>query len=43
LLARQLLLLVDGTVAALMVSGDPAVLKIAERNLSAVLSHTPGG
>ena len=39
LLARQLLLLVDGAMAALMVSGDPAVLKIAERNLQAILSH----
>jgi hypothetical protein len=43
LLARQILLLVDGTIAALMVSGDPAVLTIAERNLSAILSHAPNG
>jgi AcrR family transcriptional regulator len=38
LLARQLLLLIDGTIAALMVSGDPTVLDIATRNLDAVLS-----
>jgi AcrR family transcriptional regulator len=37
ILARQLLLLIDGTIAALMVSGDPNVLNIAELNLSAVL------
>ena len=35
--ARQLLLLLDGAIAALMVSGDPAVLDIAERNLRAIL------
>jgi AcrR family transcriptional regulator len=38
LLARQLLLLIDGTIAALMVSGDPLVLDIALRNLDAILS-----
>ncbi|HVE22304.1 MAG TPA: TetR/AcrR family transcriptional regulator [Acidocella sp.] len=38
LLARQLLLLIDGTIAALMVSGDPLVLDIASRNLDAILS-----
>ena len=37
ILARQLLLIVDGTLAALMVNGDPAVLMIAQRNLEAVL------
>jgi AcrR family transcriptional regulator len=37
LLARQLLLLIDGTVAALMVTGDRAVLEVAERNLRAIL------
>ncbi len=37
LLARQLLLLVDGTVAALMVTGDPSVLGVAKRNLRAIL------
>ena len=35
--ARQLLLLLDGAIAALMVTGDAAVLDIAERNLRAVL------
>ena len=38
-LARQLLLLVDGTIAALMVSGDEHVLAVAERNLRAVLAQ----
>ena len=37
MLARQILLLVDGTMAALMVTGDAGVLKVAERNLRAVL------
>lgn len=40
-LARQVLLVVDGAIAAMMVSGDPAVLDIAARNLRAVLAH-PG-
>ena len=35
--ARQLLLLLDGCMAALMVTGDAAVLEIAERNLHAIL------
>ncbi|MDD2861331.1 MAG: TetR/AcrR family transcriptional regulator [Acidiphilium sp.] len=39
-LARQLLLLIDGTIAALMVSGDPTVLDIARRNLDAILHST---
>lgn len=38
LLARQLLLLVDGVIAALMVSGDRGVFAIADRNLRAVLA-----
>lgn len=38
ILARQLLLILDGAIAALMVSGDPSVLTIAERNLAAVLA-----
>ena len=38
MLARQLLLLIDGTIAALMVSGDASVLDIAGRNLHAILS-----
>lgn len=40
-LARQILLVIDGAIAALMVSGDGAVLDIAARNLRAVLAH-PG-
>jgi AcrR family transcriptional regulator len=38
LLARQLLLLIDGMIAAYMVSGDDGVLTIAERNLKAILA-----
>ena len=48
ILARQLLLMIDGMIAAYMVSGDDAVLTIAARNLDAVLdkeliptSHCP--
>ena len=37
LLARQLLLLLDGAIAALMVSGDRAVFTVAERTLAAIL------
>lgn len=36
--ARQLLLLIDGTVAALMVSGDEGVLRVAARTLDALLA-----
>jgi AcrR family transcriptional regulator len=39
-LARQILLLIDGTIAALMVSGDATVLDIARRNLDAILGQT---
>lgn len=39
LLARQVLLVMDGAIAALMVSGDPMVLTISERNLRAVLAR----
>lgn len=39
ILARQILLVIDGAIAALMVSGDPAVLDIARRNLLAVLAR----
>ena len=39
LLALQILLVIDGAIAALMVSGDPAVLTISERNLRAVLAR----
>jgi AcrR family transcriptional regulator len=41
-LAKQLLLLIDGAVAALMVSGDEAVLDIAGRNLRAILAQELG-
>ena len=37
MLARQVLLLLDGAIAALMVSGDESVLDVAARNLQAVL------
>ncbi len=37
MLARQLLLLIDGIIAALMVSGDAAVLDVGARNLRAIL------
>ncbi len=39
LLARQLLLLIDGMIAATMVSGDAGVLAVAERNLRAILAQ----
>ena len=38
-MARQVLLVMDGAIAALMVSGDPHVLAISERNLRAVLAR----
>lgn len=38
LLARQILLTMDGAIAALMVSGDPVVLAVAQKNLDAVLA-----
>jgi AcrR family transcriptional regulator len=41
MLARQVLLVLDGAIAALMVGGDPAVLDVAERNLAAVLATAP--
>ena len=37
MLARQILLLLDGAIAALMVSGDEGVLDVAARNLRAVM------
>lgn len=37
ILARQLLLLMDGAIAAFMVTGDPAILDLTRRNLNAVL------
>ncbi len=39
LMARQVLLVMDGAIAALMVSGDPEVLAISERNLHAILAR----
>jgi AcrR family transcriptional regulator len=41
LLARQLLLLMDGAIAALMVSGDRTVLDVAARSLGAILDAAP--
>lgn len=38
LLARQLLLLIDGAIAALMVSGDESVLDISACSLDAIIS-----
>jgi AcrR family transcriptional regulator len=38
ILARQILLLIDGATAALMVTNDPLVLTITRRNLDAVLA-----
>lgn len=38
-MARQVLLVMDGAIAALMVSGDPAVLTISQRNLCAILAR----
>ncbi len=37
MMARQILLVLDGAIAALMVSGDDSVLDVAARNLRAVL------
>ncbi len=37
MMARQVLLVLDGAIAALMVSGDESVLDVAARNLRAVL------
>ena len=38
-LARQILLTIDGTIAALMVTGDPTVLVVARRNLQSILDQ----
>ena len=38
IVARQILLLIDGATAALMVTNDPSVLMIVRRNLDAVLA-----
>ena len=46
IVARQLLLLIDGATAALMVTNDAAVLDIMARNVAAVLAtaeHHPAG
>jgi len=43
LVARQILLTVDGTIAALMVSGDPSVLTVAQHNLQSVLTQAERG
>jgi AcrR family transcriptional regulator len=40
-LARQLLLLIDGGIAALMVSGDPSLLDVVALNVKAILSSAP--
>ena len=37
--ARQLMLVMDGTIASLMVAGDPGVLTIAQDNLDAILAR----
>lgn len=39
LVARQILLLMDGMIAATMVSGDDAVPAVAERSLAAILAQ----
>ncbi|HVB68959.1 MAG TPA: TetR/AcrR family transcriptional regulator [Acetobacteraceae bacterium] len=41
LLARQILLLMDGAIAALMVTSDPGVLDVAARSLNAILGSAP--
>ena len=40
-LARQILLVIDGAIAAFLVSGDPTVLNITARNLNAILAQAP--
>ena len=42
ILARQIMLVVDGAIAAFLVSGDRAVIDIAGRNLKAVLAQAAG-
>ena len=41
ILARQIMLVIDGAIAAFLVSGDRAVIDIAGRNLAAVLAQAP--
>ncbi len=43
MLARQILLLIDGATAALMVTDDAKVLEVARRNLDAVLANAERG
>lgn len=38
IVSRQILLTVDGTIASLMVAGDPMVLVIASRNLRSIIA-----
>lgn len=38
MLARQVMLVIDGAIAALLVSGDPAVLDLTRRNLASILA-----
>jgi AcrR family transcriptional regulator len=40
-LARQIMLVIDGAIAAYMVSGDASVLTITGRNLAAILAQAP--
>ena len=40
-LARQIMLVIDGAIVAFMVSGDPMVLNITALNLNAVLAQAP--
>ena len=41
ILARQIMLVIDGAIVAFMVSGDKLVLSITARNLAAVLAQAP--
>ncbi len=42
LVARQVLLTMEGTIASLMVAGDPDILSIAQANLKSILLATSG-
>lgn len=39
ILARQIMLVIDGAIAALLISGDPALLDLTRRNLASVLAQ----
>ena len=39
LVARQVLLTMEGTIASLMVAGDPDILAIAQANLKSILEQ----